>query len=44
MRKRILVVLFGVLFLSLIIWAWIDGGERPLHEISEPVTLPGETS
>lgn len=44
MRKRILVVLFGVLFLSLIVWAWIDGGERSLREISEPVTLPGEAS
>ncbi len=44
MRKRLLVVLFGVLFLSLIVWAWIDGGERPLRDISEPLTLPGDAS
>lgn len=25
---------------ALLGWAWYDGGERPLHEISVPITLP----
>ena len=26
---------------ALLVAAWADGGEEPLHEISEPVVLPG---
>ena len=27
--------------LALLVYAWIDGGRRPLRAISEPVALPG---
>lgn len=32
-----------VILLAVIAYAWIDGGREPLHEISVPVAVPGET-
>ena len=31
----------AVVIAALLAWAWIDGGQRPLRPIAEPVTLPG---
>ena len=31
----------GALVVLLLIYAWVDGGEEPLHPISEPVAVPG---
>lgn len=28
------------LLLALLVWAWADGGRRPLHEIAAPVAVP----
>lgn len=30
----------GALVVLLLIYAWVDGGEEPLHPISEPVAVP----
>jgi hypothetical protein len=32
--------LAGVVVLAVLAWAWIDGGERELHPVSEAVDLP----
>jgi hypothetical protein len=37
-RNRIILAVVAVLLLAL---AWYDGGERPLHEVVEPVAVPG---
>jgi len=33
--------LFALAVGALLAWAWHDGGKRPLHEIAEPVSIPG---
>ena len=38
-RIREGLVLIGVLLLA---YAWFDGGEEPLREITEPVVVPGD--
>lgn len=39
-RKNVL-VLAALLVLGLLIYAWIDGGARPVRPIAEPVEIPG---
>ena len=41
MRKNLLLRGLGAAVLLLIAYAWIDGGERPLGEISQTVAVPG---
>jgi hypothetical protein len=41
LRKGWLVLGMGVALGGLLAWAWHDGGEQPLHEITEPALLPG---
>jgi len=38
-RNRILAAVV-VIVLIVIVYAWLDGGEEPLREISEPVPVP----
>lgn len=41
MSKRKGLILGGlVIVLALIAFAWIDGGRREIHEISQPVAVP----
>ncbi|MEO0872716.1 MAG: hypothetical protein AAFY19_12285 [Pseudomonadota bacterium] len=42
--KRRVVLFAGVAALLLVAFAWIDGGEEPLHTIVQPVAVPGEGS
>lgn len=35
-------VMAGLVLFALIVLAWVDGGEEPLHPIVQPVQLPGE--
>jgi len=37
---RILLLLALVLITALLAWAWVDGGRRPLTEISQTVAVP----
>jgi hypothetical protein len=39
-RRRLTLALAGVVAVLLIVIAWFDGGEEPLHPIAEPVLLP----
>ena len=40
-RKAVLIVIAAVLaVLAVIVWAWIDGGRRPVREMSIPVAVP----
>jgi hypothetical protein len=41
MAGRRIVLWVAVLVVLLLIFAWIDGGEEPVHEIVQPVELPG---
>jgi hypothetical protein len=41
MRRNGLLWGLGAAVLLLIAYAWIDGGERPLREISHNVAVPG---
>lgn len=34
----------GIAALLLMAFAWIDGGEEPLHTIVQPVAVPGEVT
>lgn len=36
-----LALAMAVLLAAVLAWAWIDGGQRPLRQIAELVTLPG---
>jgi len=40
MRKGWLIVTLVVLVLAVLVYAWIDGGKRPLRPIAEPVPVP----
>ena len=41
--KRFWLVLAA--FVALVfVYAWVDGGEEPLHDISQPVAVPGGNS
>ncbi len=31
----------GAAFVLLVAYGWIAGGEQPLHEIAQPVPVPG---
>jgi len=35
-------LLAGLAGLFVIVLAWIDGGEEPLHTIVQPIAVPGE--
>ena len=39
--KRIALLVL-LLLAVLVIYAWIDGGEQPLHPIAQPIPLPGQ--
>jgi hypothetical protein len=42
MRKGWLVLgLGGTAVAAVLVWAWRDGGEEPLREITAPANLPG---
>jgi hypothetical protein len=41
MSLRRFVIGLGVLVILVLAIAWIDGGEQPLHEISQRVAVPG---
>ena len=41
MRKNGLIWGLGAAVLLVIAYAWIDGGLRPVREISETVAIPG---
>lgn len=34
----------GVLAGIVVIYAWVDGGEKPLRTITQPVAVPGAAS
>lgn len=37
-RIALVILLIALAFVG---YAWIDGGREPLHEIAEPVAVPG---
>ena len=37
-------LLAGLGITALLVWAWIDRGAEPLHQIVTPVTLPASGS
>lgn len=39
-RNRVLAA-FGVVFVALLAWAWVDGGREPLRTIVQPIPVPG---
>lgn len=41
-RKAWIWTLAAIGLIAALAWAWIDGGERPLEWIEEPVELPGD--
>ncbi len=43
MRKDWLLIGAAIALAGLLVFAWIDGGERPLSPIAQPVNLPGAT-
>ena len=40
MRSRRINHIAGALVVLLLAYAWWDGGEEPLHPISQPIDLP----
>jgi len=43
--RRKTLLLGGLSLFVLLLFAWIDGGEEPIHAITEPITVPpGEPS
>ena len=40
-RKAWIWTLAAIGLTAFLAWAWLDGGERPLAWIEEPVELPG---
>lgn len=40
MKGRRIGLVLALLVLAVLIAAWIDGGEEPLHPIEQPVELP----
>lgn len=42
MTRGRIVTMLAAGFALLLAYAWYDGGREPLHEIREPVSLPGE--
>ncbi|MGD9664847.1 MAG: hypothetical protein AB7U34_06555 [Novosphingobium sp.] len=44
MSSRRIVTGLLVLLAALLIYAWVDGGEEPVHDIVAPVTLPQSAS
>ena len=39
-RMARILLTIGVIILAILAWAWIGGGQEPLHEITHPVALP----
>ena len=42
--RRIALGVAGMAVLVILIWAWIQGGEQDLQDISMPVELPAATT
>ena len=42
MSSKNVVSILAAIVVLLLIYAWYDGGERPLREIVEPVDMPGD--
>lgn len=40
LTKQQIGLLAGGLVVAVLLYAWIDGGQEPLHPISQPVALP----
>lgn len=40
MRGKAIVGILAALVLGLLVYAWIDGGHRPLRDMAVPVALP----
>jgi hypothetical protein len=40
MRSRRIKFIAATLVLLILAYAWIDGGEEPIHSIAEPVQVP----
>ncbi len=43
MRRNTLLLALAAAVLSLLAYAWIDGGREPVRLIAEPVPVPGGT-
>ncbi|MFN3516524.1 MAG: hypothetical protein ACK4YM_05115 [Novosphingobium sp.] len=41
-RKSVMMVAAAVLLAAGLVWAWVDGGERPLAPLTAPAMLPGD--
>ncbi len=41
-RKSVLMVVAAIVVAAGLVWAWVDGGERPLAPLSAPAMLPGD--
>jgi len=41
-RKAWIWTLAAIGLIAFLAWAWLDGGERPLEWIEEPVELPAD--
>ena len=39
-RKGWIWIVVALVLAAVLAWAWIDGGERPIRPIEEPVPLP----
>ena len=42
MSSKNVVSILAAIVVLLLVYAWYDGGEKPLREIVEPVGMPGE--
>jgi len=42
MRKNQLLIALGAVAALLVDYAWVDGGRESLHEIVQPIAVPGQ--